>query len=95
MVPTAKNQSQGRQKRQSARLGNRRSAPCQSLFRIAESEKDDRQPRLCVFVGVESNLIDKRAVGERIVEREHRFQMRPGCAEPAGKHQISTGRQMA
>jgi hypothetical protein len=76
-------QSQRRQKRQPASLGNRRSAPYQSLFRIAESEKDDPQPRFCVFVGVESDLMDKRAVGERIVEREHRFQMRDAPNLPA------------
>ena len=34
--------------------------------------------RLRVLHGVDSGLMDKRAVGDRIIKREHLFQMRPG-----------------
>jgi len=33
---------------------------------------------LRVYVGVEPGLMDERAVGDRIVKREHVFEMRPG-----------------
>src|ERR1700730_6867170 len=38
-----------------------------------------------------SGLMDKRAVGDRIIKRKPRFQMQSGRREIAGKHQGSTG----
>src|SRR5437899_3241373 len=35
--------------------------------------------------------MDKRVVGDRIMERKRLFQMRPGRRKPAGEHQVSTG----
>ena len=43
---------------------------------------------------VKSDLIDKRAVGERITNSEQVFEMRSGWVEPASVHQGSTGRQV-
>src|SRR5215469_10608978 len=40
-------------------------------------------------------LLDKRAVGDRIIERQSRFQMRSGYRELPTIHQVSTGRQVA
>jgi hypothetical protein len=45
-------------------------------------------------VGVKSDLMDKGAVGDRIVKRKRLFQMRSGKRKSAAKHQGSTGGQM-
>jgi hypothetical protein len=53
-------------------------APCQRLVGIAETEKDNAQDRLCVYVGVDSYLVHKRAVGIAIIKRKDLFEMRSG-----------------
>src|SRR5260370_27142322 len=66
-------------------------APCQCLVGKAEAEKDTAQKRLRVILRVESSLMDKRAVGDRIIKRKRFFEMRPGRSKPGGTQQISTG----
>ena len=61
-------------------------ALCQRALRKAETEKDNSQLRLCVYVWARCSVIDKRAVKDRIIKRESCFQMRPGYREPAGGH---------
>src|SRR5437762_959978 len=72
-------------------LINCRIASCQCLVGTAETEKDNSQDALCVYVRVVTGLIDEGAVGVRIIKRKHLFQMRPGRDKSAGKHQVSTG----
>ena len=38
-----------------------------------------------------AGLMDKRAVGDRIIKREHVLKMRQGRSKLAGKQQVSTG----
>ena len=54
-------------------LSNGRVALCQCLVGKAETEKDNPQEQLRVILGVDSGLIDKRAVGIWIIERKHLF----------------------
>ena len=61
------------------------------LVRITETEETEPQDRLRVYVGIGRGVMDKRAVGDRIIKRKHRFEMRSGCRELADKHQGSTG----
>jgi hypothetical protein len=46
-------------------------------------------------VGVGPGLMDKRSVGDWIVEREHLFEMRSGWPELSAIHQASSRGQMA
>src|ERR1700730_3993191 len=79
---------------QSASLGDCWFALCQCLGWKAETEEVDSQDRLRVYVGVGCGVMDKRAVGDRIIKRNPRFQMRSGRRELAGNHQVSTGGQV-
>src|SRR5215831_7339426 len=79
---------------QPQRLGDGGIAPCQCLVRIAETEKDNPQIHLCEHLGVNPGLMDKRAVGDWIVERKDLFEMRSGRSELANKHQGSPGRRV-
>jgi len=49
----------------------------QCLVGIAETEEDNPQECLLVHMGVESGLMNKRAVGDWIVKRERLLQVRP------------------
>ena len=61
------------------------------LVREAETEKGITQIRLRQSVGVSSGVMDKRAVGGRIISSERLFQMRSRRGEPAGEHQVYAG----
>ena len=63
---------------QPAGLGDGRAARHQGPAWKAETEKDDAQIRLRYRLGVESDLMDKRAVGGRIIKRQRLFEMRSG-----------------
>src|SRR6202045_2424717 len=80
--------------RQRQSLGDRRIALRQCLLRKAETEKCNPQLPLRSHLGVAPGLVDKRVVGNWIVKRKPRFQMRSGWSKPAGKHQGSAGGQM-
>src|ERR1700682_3434493 len=75
---------------QSASLGDCCIALCQCLVGKAETEKDVPKHRLRVYVGMESGLMDKRPVGDRIIKRKRLFEMRPGWRKPADKYQVSS-----
>ena len=45
-------------------------------------------------MGVAPGLIDKRAVGDRIIKRKHLFEMRSRRRKLPGKQQVSTGAVM-
>src|SRR5271157_5892062 len=77
--------------RQSPRLGNCLVALCQCLVGKAETKEDDPQSRLCCQLRVDSGLTHEREMGVRIVQREHRFEVRSGRGKAASKHQVSTG----
>ena len=66
----------------------------QCLVRKAETEKDNSQKHLRVEVGVDPDLMDKRAVSSWIVKREHRFEMRSRQSKFACMHQIAAGRKV-
>src|SRR6516165_7710306 len=65
---------------------------CQCLVWEPEAEKHNPQIRLRIDVRVESDLMDKRTAGNRIVKRKHLFQMGPGQRKFAGETQVRTGR---
>ncbi len=46
-------------------------------------------------MGMDSELMDKRAVGDWITKRKRLLQMRARRSKPAGKHQVSTARQVS
>ena len=50
---------------------------CQCLVWKAETEEVDPQDRLRVYVGVEPGLMNKRAMGDRIIKRKRLLGMRP------------------
>ena len=62
---------------QSPCLSNSRIASCHCLVRITETKQDFPQKYLCRYVGVNSGMVDKRAMRDRIIKRKHVFQMRP------------------
>ena len=76
-------------------LGDCCIALCHRLIRIAEIEKHNPQKRLRVYLWVVSGVIGQRAVGDRIVERKHFFEMRAARYKPARKQQVVTGGIMA
>ena len=53
-------------------------APCQCLVGKAEAEEDNSQKPLRQRSGVDSRLMDKRAVGDLIIKRKRLFEMRSG-----------------
>ena len=57
-------------------LGDYRAAPSQSFVQKAAANKDNPQIRLCRDLGVESSLMDERAVEVQVAEPERRLQMR-------------------
>ena len=63
---------------QPASVGDRRPAVCKRLVGITETEKNDAQQPLRVYVRVVPGLVDERAVGGTIRKREHLFEMRSG-----------------
>src|ERR1700732_481487 len=71
-------------------LGDCSAALSQCLVGITETEKDNSQSCLGAQVGMDSKLMDKGVVGDRIVMRGHLFQMRSGRGKPAGNHQVLT-----
>ena len=75
--------------RQSPSLGDGCVAPCQRLVRIAETEKDDRQIRLEMYLRVGPGLIDEGAVRGRIIERKSGLQMRFALPELAAIQQAA------
>ena len=86
-------QARGQRRRmsQAPSLSDCRVALCQCLVGKAETENDCPQIRLRDHLGVDSGLIDKRAVGIWIVKRKHLFQMRSRWSKPAANKQVSTG----
>ena len=62
----------------SPRLSNRRAALGQCLVGIAETNQDDPQECLRYYLGIDSGLIDKQAMGIWIIKRKHLFEMRSG-----------------
>src|ERR1700746_515681 len=74
----AQGHGQSHRMSQSASLGDCWFALCQCLVWKAETEEVDPQDRLRVYVGVGRGVMDKRAVGDRIIESNRRFQMGPG-----------------
>ena len=77
--------------RQSPRLSDCLVALCQCLVGKAETKEDDPQSRLCCQLWMDSGLTHERAMGVRIIKREHRFEVRSGRRKPADLHQVSTG----
>src|SRR5262249_17270492 len=75
-------------------LGDGRTTLCQCLVKIAETKQDNPKKALGEPLGVNSDLMAKRAVGHWIIKRKRLFQMRSGWRKPAGKHQVSTGGQV-
>jgi hypothetical protein len=61
---------------QSPRLSDGCVALCQCSIGKAETVKDHPHKRLGCHLGVDSSLMDKRAVGDRIIKRKRLFQMR-------------------
>jgi hypothetical protein len=53
-------------------------ALCQCSIGKAETEKDKPEIRLRCYVGMSSDLVGKRPVGDAIKKRKARFQVRSG-----------------
>ena len=47
------------------------------LVRITEAKQNNTQKSLRGYVGVNSSLIDKRAMGDGVIKCNYLFQMRP------------------
>src|SRR5262245_58838613 len=63
-------------------------AACQCLLRKTETEKSIPQIRLCKYVGMNSDVMDERALGNGIISRQRLFKMQSRLSKPAGKHQV-------
>jgi len=48
---------------------------CQRLIRKAVTQKDDPQAPLCPYARVGPGLMDQRAMRDRVIKRNHLFQM--------------------
>ena len=83
--------SQRRRISQAARLGDGLVAFCQRLIRIAETEQENPQEGLRVYVRVTTGVMNERAVRAWLIKRKRLPQMRLGLRELACKQQISTG----
>ena len=58
-------------------LSNCRVALCERLVGIAETKQDNSEKCLGVYVGMDSGLVRKRAVGDQIIERKCIFGVLP------------------
>ena len=65
-------------------------ALCRGLVRTAKAEKADPQTCPGYRLEVRPGLMNKRAMGDRIIELEHIFEVRPGRSKPTRIHQVST-----
>src|SRR5207302_4342341 len=69
---------------------NRRPALNECLIRKAEGEEGHPQERLRNHLWMKFDLMDRRSVGNRIIEPKRLFQMRPGRHKPTIVCQVYT-----